>query len=72
MSKTTNLGLELIEGTENKAVFDWAMTINGSENSMATKIDEAFGALINGEVYSNNQPTNQKQGDIWHEVISVE
>lgn len=72
MNTTTNLGIELIEGTEGKAVVDWAMTINGTGESMAIKVDKAIGEIINREVYSEDQPTNQKEGDIWNEVLSVD
>ena len=73
MDTTSNLGIPLIDGTEGMYVVDWAKTINGStEDSMAVKVDNAIGYLLNREMYAAAQPTNQKEGDVWHEIISVE
>lgn len=70
MSATTNLQIPLFDGTEETPILDWALTINGEEDtSMAQIIDKAYGRVLNRAIYAEEQPEGQEEGDVWYEVL---
>lgn len=72
MSETPNLGIKLINATEDIPTMDWALSVSGEdEGSMAQKVDRAIGKLSAREIYSSEQPEGQVSGDVWHQIVSV-
>ena len=73
MSTTEHLGITLLEDESDPNFMDWAKSVNGTEeSSMAKIVDAAFNNLNNKEVYSEEEPPGQNNGDTWYEVLTAD
>lgn len=72
MSKTKYLGLPIFSKTDDLPTIDWMQAVNGNnDESLAALVDEELKKISLKEVYSSEQPQNQRDGDVWNEIVSV-
>ncbi len=72
MSKTKYLGLPVFSKTDDLPTIDWMQAVNGNnDESLAVLVDEELKKISLKEVYSSEQPQNQRDGDVWNEIVSV-
>ncbi|NBK77274.1 hypothetical protein D5272_01330 [bacterium D16-76] len=72
MSKTKYLGISVYTKTDDLPTIDWMQSVNGNgEDSLAMQVDKELEKISRKEVYSSEQPQDQRDGDVWNEILSI-
>lgn len=72
MSKTKYLGMSVYAKTDDLPTINWMQSVNGdSEDSLAMQVDKEFEKISRKEIYSSEQPQDQRDGDVWNEILSI-
>ena len=67
MSKTKYLGMSVYAKTDDLPTINWMQSVNGDSE----EVDKEFEKISRKEIYSSEQPQDQRDGDVWNEILSI-